>query len=103
MIKITIAVMRILSRFPLQAPNTSRPRQNGRHFPDNIFKCIFLNENVQFAIKISLKSVPNGTINNITELVQMIAWHRTGDKPLSEPMMVSILSLGLNDLNHFGK
>ena len=29
-----------------QAFNTLRPRQNGRHFPDDIFKCIFLNENV---------------------------------------------------------
>ena len=27
-------------------PNTLRPRQNGRHFPDDIFNCIFLNENV---------------------------------------------------------
>ena len=26
--------------------NTLKPRQNGRHFPDVIFKCIFLNENV---------------------------------------------------------
>ena len=26
--------------------NTLRPRQNGRHFPDDIFKCIFLNQNV---------------------------------------------------------
>ena len=26
--------------------NTLRPRQNGQHFPDDIFKCIFLNENV---------------------------------------------------------
>ena len=26
--------------------NTLRPRQNCRHFPDDIFKCIFLNENV---------------------------------------------------------
>ena len=25
--------------------NTLRPRQNGRHFADDIFKCIFLNEN----------------------------------------------------------
>ena len=28
------------------AINTLRPRQDGRHFPDDIFKCIFLNENV---------------------------------------------------------
>ena len=26
--------------------NTLRPRQDGRQFPDDIFKCIFLNENV---------------------------------------------------------
>ena len=26
--------------------NTLRPRPNVRHFPDNIFKCIFLNEDV---------------------------------------------------------
>ena len=32
--------------------NTLRPRQNGRHLPDNIFKCIFLNENVRIPIKI---------------------------------------------------
>ena len=25
--------------------NTLSPRQDGRHFPDDIFKCIFLNEN----------------------------------------------------------
>ena len=24
--------------------NTLRPRQNGRHFPDDIFKCIFVNK-----------------------------------------------------------
>ena len=26
--------------------NTLRPRQDGSHFPDHIFKCIFFNENV---------------------------------------------------------
>ena len=26
--------------------NTFGPRQNGRHFADDIFKCIFLDENV---------------------------------------------------------
>ena len=64
-----------------------RPGQNGRHFADDIFKCIFLNENVWIPIKISLKFVPKGPINNIPALVQMMAWRRTGDKPLSEPMM----------------
>ena len=70
--------------------NTLRPRQNGRHFADDIFKCIFLNENVSVAIKISLKFVPKGPINNILALVQIMAWRRPGDKPLSEPMMVSL-------------
>ena len=49
--------------------NTSRPRQDGRHFPDDIFKGIFLNEKVLISIKISLKFVPNGEINNIPALV----------------------------------
>ena len=72
--------------------NTLRPRQNGRHFPDDIFKCIFLNENVWIPIKISLKFVPRGPINNIPAMVQIMAWRRPGDKPLSEPMMVSSLT-----------
>ena len=71
--------------------NTLRPRQNGRHFPDYIFKCFFLNENVWIVIKISLNFIPNGPINNIPALVQIMAWRRPGDKPLSEPMMLSLL------------
>ena len=67
--------------------NTLRPRQNGRHFADVTFKRIFLNENVRILIKISLKFVPKGPINNIPALVQIMAWRRPGDKPLSEPMM----------------
>ena len=71
--------------------NTLRPRQNGCHFADDILKCIFLNENVWIPIKISLKSAPKGPINNIPALVQIMAWRRPGDKPLSEPTMVSLL------------
>ena len=70
--------------------NTLRPRQNGRHFPDNIFKWIFLSENVWISINFSLKFVPRGPINNIPTLVQVMAWRRPGDKPLSEPMMVRL-------------
>ena len=70
--------------------NTLRPRQNGHRFPDDIFKCIFLDENVWIPIKISLKFVPQGPINNIPALVQIMAWRRPGDKPLSEPMMVRL-------------
>ena len=71
---------------------TLRPRQKGCRFPDDIFKCIFLNENVWISIKISLNFVPKGPINNIPSLVQIMAWCRPGDKPLSEPMMVSLLT-----------
>ena len=72
--------------------NTLRTTQNGRHFADDIFKCIFLNENIWIPIKISLKFVPNGPINNIPSLVQMMVWRRPGAKQLSEPMMVSLLT-----------
>ena len=68
--------------------NTLRPRQNGRHFS----KCIFLNENVWIVIKISMKFVLKSPINNIPALVQMMAWHRPGNKPLSESMMISSMT-----------
>ena len=69
--------------------NTLSPRQNGRHFADDIFKCIFFNENICISIKISLKFVPKCPINNIPALVQIMAWCRPGDRPLSEAMMVN--------------
>ena len=74
------------------AVNTLRPRQNGRRFADDTFKGIFLNENVRISMKISLKFVPKGPINNNPALFQIMAWRRSGDKPLSEPMMVSLLT-----------
>ena len=70
--------------------NTLRPRQNGCQFPKYIFKWIFLNENAWNSINISLKFVPRGPINYIPTLVQVMAWRRSGDKPLSEPMMVRL-------------
>ena len=72
--------------------NILRPRQNGRCFPDDIFKCIFLNENRWISIKISLKFVPEGPINNIPALFQIMAWRRPGDRPLSKPMVVCLLT-----------
>ena len=71
--------------------NTLRPRRNEQHFADDIFKRIFFDENVWISIKISLKFVPKGPINNIPALVQIMAWRRSDDKPLSEPMMVTLL------------
>ena len=72
--------------------NTLRPRQNGRRFADDTFERIFLNEKVRILIKISLKLVPKGPINNNPALVQIMAWGRPGDMPLSEPMMVCLLT-----------
>ena len=58
---------------------------------DDIFKHIFFNENVRISIQISLKFVPNGPIDNKSALVQVIAWRRTGDKPLPEPMLTQFI------------
>ena len=70
--------------------NTLRPRPNGCHFPDDISKCIFLNENLWISITISPNFVPKAPIDNIPSLVQIIAWRWSGDKPLSEPIMVRL-------------
>ena len=55
------------------------------------FISTFLKENVSISIKISLKFVPKVPMNNIPASVQIMAWHRPGDKSLSEPMMVNLL------------
>ena len=55
--------------------------------PDDIFKCIFLNENDRIPIQISLKFVPRSPIDNKLAFVQVMAWHRTGDNSLPEPML----------------
>ena len=65
--------------------NTLTP--DGWHFADNILKGILFNENCYIFIKISLKYVRKGPIDTNLALVQIMAWGRTGDKPLSEPMM----------------
>ena len=74
----------IMSR--TQVGNSITPGQNGCHFADGIFKCIFVNENVWIPLKISLKFVPY--LNNYPALVQIMAWRQIGDKPLSEPMLI---------------
>ena len=54
---------------------------------DDIFKCIFVNEIDKIPIQISLELVTGSPIDIKPVLVQVIAWRRTGDKPLLEPMM----------------
>ena len=71
--------------------NLSPPGQNGRLFPDAIFKHIFMNEKFCILIQISLKFVPEGPINNNPALVQIMAWRRSGDKPISEPTLTQFI------------
>ena len=76
-------------------------REKWLKWPNDIFKCIFLNENIRISIKISLKFVPNAPIDNMPSLVQIMAWRQSGDKSLSETMMVSLhiyASLDINEL-----
>ena len=54
---------------------------------DDIFKCIFLNEDDKIPIQISLKLIPSNLVNNKPAWVQVMAWRQTGDKPLPEPML----------------
>ena len=64
--------------------------QVATNLTDAIFNIIFLNQNVWFSIETSLKFLPNGSIGNKPVLAQVMAWRRSGDKPLSEPMMVRL-------------
>ena len=70
--------------------NTLRPRQIAAISQTILSNAFLLNENFRISIKILLKCVPKGPINNIPALVQIMAWRRPGDKPLSEPMMASL-------------
>ena len=81
----------VLTYFQLDL-NILEPRKIRRHYANDIFKCIYLNENVFISIKISLDFILNSQINNIPSLVQIMAWRRPSDKPLSEPMMISLLT-----------
>ena len=56
--------------------NTLGPRQHKRCFAEDIFKCIFFNEYCCILIKISLKFVRKGPIDNNPALVQIMAWRR---------------------------
>ena len=68
-----------------------RPSQIGRHFADDNFKSICLHDNLWISLKISLKFFLKVQNSNIPVLGQIMAWCRPGDKPLSGPMMASLL------------
>ena len=46
-----------------------------------------MNEKFCILIRTSQKFVPKGPINNKLALFQVMAWHRTGDKPLPKAML----------------
>ena len=71
--------------------NTLKPGQNGRHFADDLFKYIPLNWNVEISIKISLEFVPKAPFTYFPALVQIMLWRRSRDKPLSKPIIFSLL------------
>ena len=61
--------------------NILKQRQTSCHFSDNIFRCIFLNENVWISIKISVNYVLKGPINMVNllmhvspDLNELIGW-----------------------------
>ena len=58
----------------------------------DIFKCTFVRENDTISIQISLKYYPRSPIDSKWALVQVIAWCQRGDKPLSELMMIILLT-----------
>ena len=58
---------------------------------DDIFKCIFFNENDRIPIQISLKFVPMSPIDNKPTLIQIMAWYRIGDVPIPEPMVTQFI------------
>ena len=64
---------------------THVPLEKSRHFGDNILWCILVNEEDHILIKKLLKFVPKGLIDNWA-LIEIMAWCRIDNKPLSEPM-----------------
>ena len=73
--------------------NTLKPKQRPKIWRRH-FKCINLNENFWASNNISLKYVPCGGIASKSVLVQIMAWHRLGDKPLPEEMLTKTPRIG---------
>ena len=66
---------------------TSPPGQMATIVADDNLKCILLNENKKIPNRISLKFVPGSPIDNKPTLLQVMAWRRTGAKPIPEPIL----------------
>ena len=95
--------MRQFTGWVISSVNTLKPRRDGRLFPD-ILEWIFLNEIIWISIKLSLKFIPRGPINNMPASFPIMACHRPGDKPLSIWTSDAYASLGqwVNSLRLLG-
>ena len=76
--KWSFKVLLCFSLLTFDSVNTLKPGQNGRHFTDDILRCIFLNGDGWISIE----------INDIPAIVQIMVWRRPGASPLSEPTIV---------------
>ena len=75
----SLAFVRGIHRRPMNSPH--KWPVTGKKFPfDDVI------------MKSSLTFVPKVGINNIPAWVQIMAWRRRDDKPLSDPMIVSLLT-----------
>ena len=63
----------------------------------NTFKYKFVNGIGLISLKISLKFVPKGPVNNIPAVAEIMAWCRSCAKPLSEPIMAQFTD---KDMHH---
>ena len=79
--------------------NTLRPRRNYYHFAEDIFNYILL-QCMNFAYDFRIvEFLPKVRINNVPALLQIMAWRRASDEPLSEPTLASVFAfLCLHDL-----
>ena len=69
----------------------SLTQQNSRRCADDIFKCFFMNEKSCILIRNSQKFVREAPIDKKSTLVLAMAWRRTENNPLTEPMLPSSL------------
>ena len=77
----------LIQKFAFTVFNILGPRQHGRHFDRQHFRsndicCNFIHSSLQY--------VSNGRNDKKLALVQTIAWHQTGYKPFSKPIIKHI-------------
>ena len=83
--------------------NTLRPKQNDRHYADDIFDCNLLTKKkTRFSLSLTDVSSLGGKIYNKSSRVQVMAWRLTCDKPLPETTMTKPAKTFSNFLSWLG-